>query len=198
MRKIIALFTLIAAFGASAQSRIISIDAFDLSYTGGLSFMHHNSPGPDRDETNFRFNLNYAQNLPEYVGLMWKAKAYINRTDVNWGNNDSLETAYGVAGGFLYNIDAENIKNSIFAGLMLGLERATYEFNDMNDKSGFNVSALAEAGKRWDLGQYSVANISYAPSVSLELKRYGGSIRKDYFKNSQELRLNFLKFDILF
>jgi len=55
-----------------------------------------------------------------------------------------------------------------------------------------------EGGKRWDMGQYSVANISYAPTVSLQLKRYGGNIRNEYFTSGTDFRINFLKFDILF
>lgn len=184
----------------SAQSRLVSIDAFDLSYTGGFMYKHDNSKGSDRSESNFRLNLNYAQNLEleQYVGFMWKAKAYINRSDVEWGSADALESAYGAAGGLLYNFDAQDIKNSFLAGAMIGLERAAYEIEGTDDKSGFNMYLEFEGGKRWDLGQYSVANISYAPTVSWQWKRYGGEIRDDYFKSGYELRFNFLKFDILF
>ena len=66
------------------------------------------------------------------------------------------------------------------------------------DNSGFNFSLKLEGGKRFDLGQYSVANISYAPTIALTLKRYGGDIRDEFFKSSRELAFHFLKFDILF
>lgn len=180
-----------------AQTKIISVDAFDMAYAGGLSFKHDEGKHDDRDTTTFRINLNYAQNTEQYVGLMWKAQAYWNRIDEDFGG-DSLTSEFGVGGGILYNFQPEDIKNSYMAGAMIGLERATYELKGADDEAGFNMFLNLEGGKRWDLGTYSVANISYAPTVSLNLKRYGGDIRDEYFKNSRDLRFNFLKFDILF
>lgn len=198
MKLLVALLFVVSGF-ASAQSRIISIDAFDLGYTGGLNLKSDKSSDlPDRDETNFRLNLNYAQNWEQYVGVMWKARAFINRSDVDWGRNDLVTSTWGVAGGFLYNFQAENIKESFFAGAMVGIERATYEMNDLDDASGFNLFTDLEVGKRFDLGQYSVANISYAPTFAITLKRYGGDLRDDYFKSGNEIKFNFLKFDVLF
>jgi hypothetical protein len=198
MEKLILAFVLMMPFMVGAQSRIVSIDAFDLSYTAGLKYQHQNGKHDDSDETNFRFNLNFAQNLEQYVGLMWKAKAYINRQSVDQDGPDATDSSYGAAGGVLYNFQPEDIKNSILAGAMVGLERATIEQNGQDDKSGFNVYMELEAGKRWDLGHYSVANISYAPTVAWNWKRYGGSIRDEYFTSGYDLRFNFLKFDILF
>ena len=77
-------------------------------------------------------------------------------------------------------------------------ESAKLELAGSGSESGLNVYTNLEAGKRWDLGSYSVANISYAPTISLNLKRYGGNIRDEYFTSSRDLRFNFLKFDILF
>lgn len=198
MKLLIALVVLAGATFAQAQSRIVSIDAFDLSYTGGLLIKSDDAKGSDRDETTFALNLNYAQNLEQYVGLMWKAKAYIYREDVDYGVNDYKETRWGGAGGLLYNFQSEQIKDSIYAGAMIGLERANYEIGNASDKSGFNIYTDLEGGKRWDMGSYSAANISYSPSVVLTLKRYGGDIRDRYYKSGHELKINFLKFDILF
>ena len=198
MKYLLASAMLVLALGASAQSRIVSVDAFDLAYSGGLNFSHRDAKGPNRNETQFRLNLNYAQNIEQYVGLMWKAQINLNRQDVDWGKSDTFESSYGIAGGLLYNFNAEDIKNSAMAGVMLGAERATYEFGSADDQSGFNFFVQFEGGKRFDLGKYSVANISYAPTVSLNLKRYGGDIRDDYFRSGSDLRFNFLKFDVLF
>lgn len=197
MKFLLALVLLVSSVIASAQSRIVTIDAFDLSYTGGLLIKSDSGKGPDRDETTFRLNLNYAQNLQQYVGLMWKAKAFINREDVEYGG-DSLNSTWGAAGGLLYNLQAENIKESFFLGALIGVERMTIEANDEDDQSGFNIFTDLEFGKRFDLGQYSVANISYAPTFGLTFKRYGGDIRDDYFRSGNEIKINFLKFDILF
>ena len=197
--KILMSFLILAATTvASAQTRLVTIDAFDLTYTGGLLIKSDNSNTEDREQTNFRLNLNYAQNWEKYVGVMWKARVFINRDSVDFGSNDTLETTWGGAGGFIYNFNSENLKESYFASASLGLERATYEVGSSDDESGFNIFADIEGGKRFDLGQYSVANVTYAPSISLTLKRYGGDIRDTYFKNGSELKLNFLKFDILF
>lgn len=197
MKLLVALLFVVSGF-ASAQSRIVSIDAFDLGYTGGLNLKTDKADGPDKDETNFRLNLNYAQNWEQYVGVMWKARAYINRHNVDQGSNDTINSAWGLAGGFLYNFQADNIKDSFFTGALIGLERATFENNGLDDASGFNFFTDLEVGKRFDLGQYSVANISYAPTFAITLKRYGGDIRDDYYRSGSEIKINFLKFDILF
>jgi hypothetical protein len=198
MKVVVAALVLMMSLMASAQNKVISIDALDLSYTGGLLIKHDNAKGSDRDETNFRFNLNYAQNLEQYVGLMWKAKAYINRSDVEMGSADTLNSSFGAAGGALYNFQPDSIKDSYMASALVGLERSTIEQSGADDKSGFNLFLELEGGKRFDLGQYSIANISYAPTVAWNWKRYGGDIRDEYFKSGYELRINFLKFDILF
>jgi hypothetical protein len=198
MKLLLALIISAFSFAALAQTRIISIDAFDMAYTGGLSFKHNEGKDDDNDTTTFRFNLNYAQALPEYVGLMWKAQVYWNREEVDFKGADSLESEFGVSGGLLYNFQAEDIKNSYMASALVGLERGTYELAGSDDEAGFNMLLKLEGGKRFDLGAYSVANISYAPTVSLELKRYGGDVRDTYYKNSRDIRFNFLKFDILF
>lgn len=198
MKVLIALFLMAISTAALAQKRVVSVDAFDLAYSSGLSFRHDNGKRHDRDTTAFRLNLNYAQNIEQYVGLMWKAQVNFNREDVNYGNNDVLQSSYGVVGGLLYNFDAEDVKNSFLAGGGVGVERATYEYGSQSSKSGFNLSLQLEGGKRFDLGSYSVANISYAPTVSVIFKRYGGGIRDEYFRSGNEVRFNFLKFDVLF
>ena len=198
MKALVFSLMLVASSSVFAQSKIVSIDAFDLSYVGGLAFRHDDGKNSDRDETDFRLKLNYAQNWEAYQGVMWKAQVNFDRLNRDFGSADELQSSYGIAGGFLYNFAADDIKNSIMAGALVGIERATYDYANVKEKSGFNLFTTLEAGKRWDLGSYSAANISYAPTVSLTLKRYGGGIRDDYFKRGHEIRLNFLKFDILF
>ncbi len=199
MKFLIAMLILMTSVIASAQTtRIVSVDAFDLAYSGGLLLKNDNGEGPDREETTFRLNLNYAQSIQQYVGLMWKARIFINREDTEYSSFDYQETRWGGALGLLHNFQAENVKESFFAGAMVGLERATYEIGNQDDQSGFNIFTDLEVGKRFDMGAYSVANISYAPSFSLTLKRYGGDIRDDYYRSGNEIKINFLKFDILF
>ena len=200
MKLMLALIISAFSFAAAAQTKIVSVDAFDKAYSGGLSFKHNEGKRSrnDNDTTTFRFNVNYAQALPEYVGLMWKAQAYWNREEVDYKGGDSLTSEFGAGAGLLYNFQAEDIKNSFMASALVGLERATYEIGGEDDESGFNMLLTLEAGKRFDLGSYSVANLSYAPTISVQLKRYGGDIRDTYYKNSRDIRFNFLKFDILF
>jgi hypothetical protein len=198
MKFVMALALFLLSLSSFAQSSIVSVDAFDLAYSGGLGFSNRQGKGANRNETQFRLNLNFAQNIDQYVGLMWKAQLNFNRQDVDWGKQDTFESAYGLGGGILYNFNSEDIKNSFMVGAMAGVERATYEYGAEDDQSGFNFWVQIEAGKRFDLGKYSAANISFAPTVSLNLKRYGGDIRDDYFRSGSDLRFNFLKFDILF
>lgn len=195
MKALIAIVALVVTMTAGAQTRIVSIDAFDFSYTGGLKFenLKGKSGVSNHKESHLRFNLNYAQTLPQYEGLMWKAKFHFNREDLD----DYLRSEFGLMGGALYNFQANDIKNSIFAGAMLGLERGTIDTGS-DDRSGMNIMLFLEGGKRWDMGSYAKINASYAPSVSLGLTRYGGGIRKHLYKSATDFRLNFLKFDILF
>ncbi len=200
MKIILALSFFIASFAATAQSRLVSIDAFDMSYTGGLLVGSRNAAGnrKDEDETTFRLNLNYAQSLPQYEGLMWKAQVFFNRTDIDQGSNDTLDSRFGLAGGLLYNFQPSDIKNSFLASALMGLERQTIEEAGADDESGLNMFLLLEGGKRWDMGEYAKINISYAPTIAFQWKRFGGDLRDEYYKSATELRFNFLKFDILF
>lgn len=199
MKFLIAAVMLTSSLFVHANTnKIVSIDAFDLSYTGGLVFKTDNTrSGSNRRGTEFRFNLNYAQDINNAQGLMVKAMAFYNREKTKWGEV-SLESNLGVAGGLLYNLDHRDVKNSFFAAALVGAERSELEFKGASNKKGVNLFLITEAGKRWDLGRYSVVNISYAPTVSFEYKRYGGKIRSTYFKSGTELKFNFLKFDILF
>ena len=198
MKLLALVIALTAVSFAHAQSRIVSVDAFDMSYTGGLLIKSDNAKrGDDRDETTFKLNLNFAQSLPQYEGLMWKAQAYFNREDVDWGN-DELNSRFGAAGGLLYNFQPSDMNNSFFASGSAGLERQTVELQNTDDESGFNLFFLFEGGKRWDMGEYAKLNLTYAPTVSFQWKRYGGDIRDEYFKTGTEFKINFLKFDILF
>lgn len=199
MKALIALIVMVAStVSIAAPSRIVSVDAFDLAYSSGLSFRHDSGKNEDRDTSTFRLNLNYAQNWEQYQGLMWKAQLNFNRVDEDFGKADTFQSAYGVAGGLIYNFNADDIKNSVMVGALAGIERMTVEYAGGDDESGFNLWMGFDAGKRFDLGTYSMANISYAPTVSVMFKRYGGDIRDHYFKSGNEIRFNFLKFDVLF
>lgn len=198
MKYLLPLLVLITSTVASAQNRVVSIDAFDMAYSGGLSFLHNKGKNDDQDVSKFRLNLNYAQAFGDYLGLMWKAQINFNRENVDFGREDALQSSYGLAAGVLYNFNADDIKNSWVASAMVGGERASYEIGNLDGESGFNIFLQLEGGKRWDLGQYSVANISYAPTIGVNLKRYGGDIRDEYYTSGYEFRFNFLKFDVLF
>lgn len=200
MKSIMAALVLMSSFMVQAANtnRIVSVDAFDLSYTGGLVFKNDNAKhGTNRSATQFKFNLNYAQDLTNQDGLMIKGLAYFNREKSKWGV-ETLDSNLGAMIGLLYNLDYTDVRNSAFASALVGLESNKMEGRGGSRKSGINFLLTAEAGKRWDLGRYSVVNISYAPTVALEYTRYGGQIRKNYFTSGTELKFNFLKFDILF
>jgi hypothetical protein len=198
MKVLIAIIAMVVTSSVFAQKRVVSVDAFDLAYSSGLSLKHDSGDAPDRDTATFRLNLNYAQLFEQYVGLMWKAQLNFNREDTEFGKTDTFESSYGVAGGLLYNFQPEDIKNSFLAGVSVGMERMSVEYGSLGEESGFNVFGQIEGGKRFDLGSYSVANISYAPTISALFKRYGGDIRDEYFRSGSDIRFNFLKFDVLF
>ncbi len=198
MRLLVLLAALLCVVAARAQERIVSIDAFQLGYAGGWVFTSDKGKGgtKDRDANEFKLNLNYAQKLPQHPQIMVKGVARIERTYVDQGD-DTTNSLWGFSGGVLFNHDATDVKNSMFAGLQAGMERQTIEAAN-EEATGFNLTLAVEAGKRWDMGQYSVANISYAPSVEWLYRRYGGDIRDEFYSTGTELKLNFLKFDILF
>ena len=198
MRILVILAALLCVAAAKAQDRIVSIDAFQLGYTGGLIIKRDNGKGStdDRRGSEFKLNLNYAQSLPETPQMMIKGVARIERDVVDQGTeyNNSI---WALSGGVLLNHDAADVKNSMFAGAQVGLEWETID-SGSDDESGLNITLGVEAGKRWDMGSYSVANISYAPSLELMYRRYGGDIRDEFYTSGTEVKFNFLKFDILF
>ncbi len=198
MRILVLLAALLCVAAAKAQDRIVSIDATQLNYAGALVFKDDKGKGSTKDrETNtFKLNLNFAQKLADYPQMMIKGIGRIERNDVDQGA-DATNSIWALSGGVLFNYDAADIKNSMFAGAQVGFEWETID--DYSDKeSGINFTLGVEAGKRWDMGSYSVANISYAPSLELLYRRYGGDIRDEFYTSGTEVKLNFLKFDILF
>ena len=198
MRILVVLAALLCVAAARAQDRIVSINAFELGYTGGLMFKNDNGKGgtKDREANEFKLNLNFAQKLADYPQMMFKGIARIERSHVDQGS-DTTNSIWALSGGVLFNHDAADIKNSMFAGAQVGFEWQTID-TGADDESGINITLGVEAGKRWDMGSYSVANISYAPSIEALYRRYGGDIRDEFYTSGTELKFNFLKFDILF
>lgn len=198
MRILVLLAALLCVAAAKAQDRIISVDAGQLSYAGALVFKNDKGKGgtKDRETNEFKINLNYAQKLADYPQLMIKGIGRIERNEVDQGA-DATNSIWALSGGILINHDPADIKNSMFAGAQVGVEWETID-NYTDDESGLNLTLGVEAGKRWDMGSYSVANISYAPTLELLYRRYGGDIRDEFYTSGTEVKLNFLKFDILF
>jgi hypothetical protein len=198
MKIVLLLAFLLCVFAAKAQDRLVSIDAFDLGYAGGWVF-RNNDPkdGKDVSSNDFRINLNYAQKIsPWGENLMGKGVVRISRLHEDEGAN-STNSVWGVTGGLLYNVDATDVKNSFYVGGQAGFEWQTID-DGTNDESGLNILVGAEAGKRWDMGSYASTMISYAPNVELWYRRYGGDIRDEFYTSGNEVRLNFLKFDVMF
>jgi hypothetical protein len=52
-------------------------------------------------------------------------------------------------------------------------------------------------GKRFSLGQIGMANVSYAPSFSYSMITYGGDIA-DIYVSATDMKIDFIKFDVLF
>lgn len=197
--KILVLFAaLLCVAAARAQTRIVSIDAFELGYTGGLVFKNDSGKGAtkDRDQNNFRLNANFAQVIKEYPNLMFKGVARIQRTHLDQGD-DTTNSVWGLSAGVIVNHDATDIKNSMFAGGQIGGEWEKIDSGN-KDETGLNITLSAEAGKRWDMGHYAMANISYAPTFEFVFRRYGGGIRDEFYTSGTEFKINFLKFDVLF
>ncbi|HXH73519.1 MAG TPA: hypothetical protein VNJ08_01040 [Bacteriovoracaceae bacterium] len=65
-----------------------------------------------------------------------------------------------------------------------------------NDVSG---NALKFAlGKRFNLANFNLLNIAYAPSIELSSVKYGSSADDMGLDSSTEVTINFIKFDLLF
>jgi hypothetical protein len=195
--RLVLIALLLTSSLAWSSNKIVSINAFDLAYSGGLLYKSDDAKtGPNRKETTFKLNLNYAQNTNQIMGLMWKGIFRYERENVDQAT-DTTNSIFALSFGVLHNFQYNDIKNSFFGGVQLGMEHETID-DGTTDETGMNFTLGFEAGKRWDLGNYSVANISYAPTVELMMRRYGGDIRDEFYTRGTEIRLNFLKFDILF
>ncbi len=198
MRVLLLIAALLCVVSAKAQDRLVSIDAFDLGYAGGLLFQ--NDDGADRKDRNandFRLRLNYAQKMPEWhEALMLKGIVRVERRHED-AEADTTNSVWAASGGALYNFDPADTKNSAFVGGQFGLEWMTIE-DAADEDSGINMVFSVEGGKRWDMGEFASAMISYAPSIEAAYRRYGGDIRETFYKSGTEFKLSFLKFDIMF
>jgi len=197
--KLLVLFVaLLCVAAARAQSRIVSVDAFQLGYSGGLNFKSDSGRKDvkDRDANEFKLNANFAQTIKEYPNTMFKGVARYQREHVDQGK-DTTNSIFALSGGVILNHDAQDIKNSMFVGAQLGVEWQRMDMGS-DDESGLNMVFSAEAGKRWDMGRYAMANISYAPTLEFVFRRYGGGIRDEFYTSGTEFKINFLKFDVLF
>jgi hypothetical protein len=195
--KFLLLIALILPVSAFSQAKLVTIDGTDLSYVGLLAFKHDNAKsGSDTDTNTFKIHLNYAQALESNEKLMLRGAVKYSRENVDQQGPDSTNSTMGIGAGAIFNLEDE-IKDSMFISGLLGME---YQVIDQagEDESGTNFTIEAEFGKRWSMGQYSAANISYAPTFGILLRRYGGDIRKELYTNGREIKFNFLKFDIFF
>jgi hypothetical protein len=200
MRSLLLLLALIGIVTAArAQNYIVSVDAFELGYTGGLLLKSDDGAGStkDKDETDFRLRLNMAGKLTGYENLMWRASARILRNTLDQGTTDTKNSVWGAYGGILYNHEPSNLRNSIFASAGIGLEMQSLD-DGSRDETGINIVLPFEAGKRWDMAEYAASTLAYAPSVEFLYRRYGGDLRDEFYKSGTELKFNFLKFDFLF
>ena len=198
--KILVLFAaLLCVAAARAQNRIVSVDAFQLGYSGGLMFKKDSGKGDtkDRDQNQFKINANFAQTVKEYPNLMFKGVVRAEHTRMDQGG-DTTNSVWGLSVGVILNHDAADIKNSMFAGAQIGGELQRVDEPGQSNEKGLNIVFNAEVGKRWDMGHYAMANISYAPTFEFVFRRYGGGIRDEYYTSGTELKINFLKFDVLF
>lgn len=198
MRILITVLAMLFATAASAQNRLVSIDAFDLGYAGGLVFRNTDvKRGDDAHRNDFQIKLNYAQTIESWSpNLMGKGIVRIARSHEDEGAN-STNSLWGFTAGVLYNTDAADVKNSLFVGGQVGFEWQTID-DGTNDESGINMVLGVEGGKRWDMGRYASTAISYSPSIEALYRRYGGDIRDEFYKSGTELKFNFLKFDVMF
>lgn len=196
--KLLVLLVALFCVAAARAERIISIDSDTLSYTGALNFKSDSGAKnkPDRDTNEFGLKLNFAQTLTGYPQLMFKGIGRYQRSSTDYGTTDTTNTIFALSGGLLFNVDHKDVANSMFAGFQFGVEHQNLDIS--TQESGLNLTLGVEAGKRWDMGKFAMSKISYAPTFEFLVRRYGGDIRKEYFTNGTELKLNFLKFDVLF
>ncbi len=194
------LFIFLVLFSSTlfAQTtRLVTIDGTDLSYAGALIFKHDNAKhGSDHDTNSFKLNLNYAQTVDSSQKLMLRGAFKYNRDNVEQEGPDTTNSILALGAGVIYNLEDE-IKDSMFLGGLVGMEYQVVD-TGLQDESGSNFFMSGEFGKRWSLGQYSAANISYAPTFGVIFRRYGGDIRKNLYTSNREIIFNFLKFDIFF
>ncbi len=196
--KLLVLLVALFCVAAARAERIVSIDSSTLSYTGALNFKSDSAVKnkSDRDSNHFGLSINFAQTLTQYPQLMFKGVGRHQRDNVDQGASDNTNSIFALSGGLLYNLDHQDIANSMFAGFQFGTEFQTID--DGTKDSGLNFTLGVEAGKRWDMGKFSMTKISYAPTFEFLVRRYGGDIRDERFNNGTELKFNFLKFDVIF
>ena len=193
------IFILLALISSSvfAQTKLVTIDGTDFSYVGSLIYKHDNAKhGTDHDSNTFKLHVNYAQAIESQPNIMLRGAIKLERENTEQAGPDTTNSVTAIAAGAIVNFE-EDTKNSMFAGGMVGLEYQVID-TGAQDESGNNIYVDGVFGKRWSLGEYSAANISYAPTFNLILRRYGGDIRKNLYTSNREIQFNFLKFDIFF
>lgn len=211
MKKLI-LAVLVSAFSvvASAQENqpkhIISIgtDGFGWSGSAQTFDWDKNTSGiKDHDSSRSKLELNYSYVFPNRVMLgalvtVESSESEIKDLAGNKTKSEENNSEIGISLGYNFN---EDVYNSWWIQGILSSGRSEEITKDSTGKEEFDYSYKAfyiNAGKRINLDSWGLKNISYNPSISIATAKVSGDAEDAGLETLTQVRINIIKFDILF
>ncbi len=202
MKKLGLLMVALFATSAMAQDEnMITLNASDYQVGGTFTILEDELNVGDPTDTNtLNFAINYARKFSEQWQLRGLAK--VSRAKIE--NNDSSEketVSYQLAAGPVFNI-GNQIKDSFYIGLMLGLDMSTREDTAANgtstERDGLNTYAEIDFGKRFDIGDLGPVNFAYSPGLSYQVYTYGGDFDDIDGRDSKNtITFHLIRLDVL-
>jgi hypothetical protein len=192
----------ISSMSLSNTEHIVSIstDGLGMNFsTESFNWNKEKSGKTGNEESNFNLDLNYNYVYPNRFMLGLGFEYDRNTTEVQTDAADTTTktstTEFEVGVGYNFN---KQIQNSWWAKASLGLGLQSTEVTDQSDFEGTSTFFKVEAGKRFHLINFKLANISYAPSLELKSTSYGKDFDDQGQESSTGLTIHFIKFDVLF
>lgn len=195
MKRILATLVAVCSLNVMAADKLVTIDGDMLAHFGNYIMRDWagKTSANDTEVTSFDIDVNMAWKVQSQLWVGAVLGYATDETEVNGSTfTDETTMKYGVRA--IYDLGSDS-KNTLYVG-------ASYIMNNVEDSEDDTDNTYTrlglEFGKRMgSFAKLAGANVTYAPSIEYRMVSFGDDA-EDTYDDGTEIKLNIVKFDILF